>query len=218
MAPLTTQPDHASSGPRGFVASNPRVGRKYVAFAPRVGRNWAGIVGSVNLRLAIFCLAVICTTGCGQKRVTINDTFPRGSYASPWVLDGSVWSGTPSAAAYAVGDEYGQWKAFEPERVWLAVYRHDTRKDNTLTVRAWSFPSAQQARRAYDKFRPENASQLKAGDEACWTRDGILIRWGRMIFDIFGRGPAGGTNPEQAVYLLAFFEKKMPRDLPHDPQ
>lgn len=164
------------------------------------------------------CLAAVCTAGCAQKHVVISDTFPRGGYASPWVLDGSVWSGTPAEAADAIGAEYEQWAAFNPARIWLAVYRHDARADNTLTVRAWTFPSSEQARRAYEKVRPENASKLKAGDEACWTQDGVLVRWGRMIFDIFGRGPAGGARPEQAVYLLAFFEKRMPRDLPYNPQ
>jgi hypothetical protein len=173
---------------------------------------------NLRFRLGCMCLAALCCAGCGQKRVTIKDTFPIGSYASPWVLDGAVWSGTPDEAAGAVGGEYERWNAFNPERIWLAVYHHDTRTDNTLTVRAWSFPSAEQARRAYEKFRPENAAKLQAGDEACWMKDGILILWGRMVFDIFGRGPVAGSNAEQAVYLLAFFEKKMPHDLPNNPQ
>jgi hypothetical protein len=46
----------------------------------------------------------------------------------------------------------------------------------------------------------------------------VLVLWGRMVFDIFGRGPANVASPEQAVYLLAFIEKKMPADLPDTPR
>ena len=172
----------------------------------------------VYLRFGCLCLVIACLAGCQQRRVTIAEAFPLGSFASPWELDGRVWSGTPAEAAEAVGADYAAWSACDPERIWLAVYRHDTRKNDTLTVRAWSFPSVEQASRAYDKFRPMEASKLAAGDAACWTKDGILVLWGRVVFDIFGRGPTGGSNPEQAVYLLACLEKKMPRDLPSNPQ
>ena len=63
-----------------------------------------------------------------------------------------------------------------------------------------------------------DADLLEAGDEACWTADGILVRWGRLVFDIFGRGPSSIASPKQAAYLLAFFEKQMPADLPDDPR
>ena len=175
----------------------------------------------ITKRLAIhslFAAFLLVSAGCASKNVTISDTFPTGGYASPWILDSPVWCGEPDEASFAVGDEYPEWKAFNPKRLWLAVYRHDSRRDNTITVRAWSFPNSEQARRAYEKFRPENASALKAGDEACWTKDGILVLWGRMIFDIFDTNASGASSPEQAVYLLAFFEKKMPHDLPYNPQ
>lgn len=163
-------------------------------------------------------LAVFVLAGCNTGRVTIADTFPKGNYASPWVLRGEVWSGSLEQAANAIGDETDEWGAFEPERVWLAVYHHDTRIAHKLIVRAWSFASAEQARRAFENFRPEDVKTLQAGDEGCWTDDGILVLWGRMVFDIFGRGPATLASPEQAVYLLAFLEKQMPADLPGTPR
>jgi hypothetical protein len=146
------------------------------------------------------------------------DTFPKGSYATPWVLKDEVWSGTPAEAAGALGEEGERWGALGAERVWLAVYQHDTRGDDELVVRAWSFASQERARWAYTHFRPDPVDALEAGDEACWTDDGILVLWGRLVFDIFGRGPSAAASPEQAVYLLAFFEKQMPANLPNDPR
>lgn len=156
--------------------------------------------------------------GCNQDRASVADTFPKGSYASPWVLQGSIWSGSLEQAAGGLGEEAEQWARFAPDRVWLAIYRHHARPDHKLTVRAWAFASTDQARRAFEHFRPASPDQLKAGDEGCWTSDGILVRWGRLVFDIFGGGPTAIARPEQAVYLLAFIEKRMPADLPDAPQ
>lgn len=163
-------------------------------------------------------LLAALAVGCGGKHVTIADTFPKGSYASPWVLQGAIWSGTLAQAAEALGDEAAQWEGFRPERVWLGVYRHDTRSADQLIVRAWAFASPTQARAAFEHFRPKGAGPLEAGEEGCWTADGILVLWGRMVFDMFGTGPSATAHPEQAVYLLAFFEKKMPPGLPGDPR
>lgn len=163
-------------------------------------------------------LAVLTLTGCWGKHVTIADTFPKAAYASPWELQGEVWSGSFERATGALGEEAQAWGTFEPQRVWLAVYQHDAHRDHKLTVRAFAFSSAGQARRAFEHFRPPKADQLKAGDEGCWTEDGVLVVWGRMVFDVFGSGPSVFAGPEQALYLLAFIEKKMPADLPDAPQ
>jgi len=163
-------------------------------------------------------LATLVLAGCNARHVTIADTFPKGSYASPWVLQGEVWSGSLEQAADAIGDEAAQWATFGPERVWLAVYQHDTRVAHKLIVRAWAFASAAQARRAFEHFQPKDAKSLQAGNGGCWTDDGILVLWGRMVFDIFGSGPSTLTSPGQAVYLLAFFEKQMPPNLPSAPR
>lgn len=169
----------------------------------------------VTVLAHVVCVAL---SGCNATRVTIADTFPKGSYATPWVLRGEVWSGSLARAVESLGEEAEQWRVFEPERLWLGVYQHDTRGDQELVVRVWAFSSLDQARRAYEQLRPDKPDALEAGDEGCWTDDGILVRWGRLVFDIFGRGPSGLASPEQAVYLLAFFEKQMPADLPDDPR
>lgn len=169
----------------------------------------------VTVLVGAMCVAF---GGCNAKRVTVADTFPKGSYATPWVLQGEVWSGSLARAALALGAEAEQWGGFEPEWLWLGVYQHDTRGDHELIVRVWAFPSPERAQQAYEHFRPGNADMLEAGDEGCWTDDGILLRWGELVFDIFGRGPSGLAGPEQAVYLLAFLEKQMPADLPDDPR
>lgn len=155
--------------------------------------------------------------GCGAQRFTIADTFPVGSYASPWVLRDQVWDGSFEEASDALGEEAAQWGTFDPEHVWLAVYQHDAHPTQKLTVRAFAFTSADHARHAFQRFLPPHARELEAGDEGCWTADGVLVRWGRMVFDIFGNDPSSFASPEQAVYLLACIEKRMPADLPDAP-
>jgi hypothetical protein len=78
--------------------------------------------------------------------------------------------------------------------------------------------SAQQARRAYEHFKPPLAPSFGGGDEACWTSDGLLLVWGRLVLDIFGGDAQRGAVPEQAVYLLAFLERNMPPGLPENPR
>jgi hypothetical protein len=134
------------------------------------------------------------------------------------VLQDAVWDGSFERAAAGLGEEAEQWRAFDPEHVWLAVYQHDTRPEHKLTVRAFAFSPAEQARRAFEHFRPPDADAFQVGDEGCWTEDGVLVLWGRMVFDIFGNDPSAFASPEQAVYLLAFIEKKMPAGLPDAPR
>lgn len=167
---------------------------------------------------ACLALATVTLAGCEGKRVTIADTFPQAGYASPWHLENPVWSGSLGEATPGLGEEAERWAAFEPEHVWLANYRHDTHPRHRLTARVWAFLSAADARRAFEHFRPENAGALEAGDEACWMDDGILVLWGCTILDIFSSGTPAAAGAEQAVYLLAFFEKQMPPGLPDAPQ
>jgi hypothetical protein len=170
------------------------------------------------LSLSWLVLAALTQAGCTSRLGTIADAFPKGSYASPWVLRDAVWTGTLEQAAGAIGAEAAAWEPFAPERVWLAVYEHDTNSADKLIVRAWAFASTTQAHRAFEHFRPEDARSLEAGDEGCWTADGILVIWGRMVFDIFGTSPTSDASPEQALYLLAFLEKQMHPDLPSAPR
>ena len=74
-------------------------------------------------RVACAVAMTVLLVGCEGKRVTIADTFPKSAYASPWRLQGDVWSGSLEEATLGLGDEAQHWAVFEPERVWLAIYR-----------------------------------------------------------------------------------------------
>lgn len=154
---------------------------------------------------------------CQARQMTLAEVLPPASYASPWVLRDGVWSGEFGRAADALGDEAAEWASPPPERVWLAVYRHEQQPTRTLTVRAFGFASSAEARAAYERHRPAKAATFGAGDEACWTSDGVLVLWGRLVLDIFSAG-AVRAEPEQAVYLLACIEKRMPPGLPDAPR
>lgn len=156
--------------------------------------------------------------GCSEKRVALIDAFPHGALAAPWALQGPVWSGTFAQAAEGLGVDADRWKAFSPERVWLAVYQHDTQRSRRMTVRAFAMETPARAQQAYLEFVPAGAKAFKAGDEGVWTTDGVFFRWGRLVFDVFNSDAKKSAIPEQAVYLVAFLEKNMPRGLPEQPQ
>jgi len=183
-------------------------------------RSAAGCHGqtAVPLIRALGLVGVVLLAGCQATRVTISDTFPKGTLASPWVLDGEVWDGEFSAASDSLGEEGEQWAGLDPWHVWLAVYRHDTQPRQKLILRAFAFASPDDARRAYDAVRPRAPETLSMGDQACWTDDGVLVRWGRLVIDVFGVGTTRSSAPEQALYLAAFIEKKMPAGLPDAPE
>ncbi|MEP0848260.1 MAG: hypothetical protein HRF50_15730 [Phycisphaerae bacterium] len=112
-----------------------------------------------------------------------------------------------------MGDEAQTWRELAPQRAWLANYTHDQRPGQRLTARMFSFATTDAARTAYEHVRPRAAAELRAGDAGCWTDDGVLVLWGRLVIEIFGNAPQGVARPEQAVYLLAFLEKAMPAGL-----
>lgn len=165
--------------------------------------------------LATYAMLLV---GCSQSGLSVADTLPKATQAWPWTLQGDIWSGTFEQAAGAFGEETQQWGDFAPDQVWLAIYRHESRPEHKLTVRALAFSGADLARRAFDHFRPVKAQEFQAGDAGCWTADGVLVLWGRMVFDIFSAGGANAASSEQAAYLLGFIEKRMPPELPDDPR
>ena len=110
------------------------------------------------------------------------------------------------------------WETFHPQQVWLAIYRHDSRPANRLTTRVWSFAGEAAARNAFAHFEPHDADVLEAGNEACWTEWGILVRWNRLVIEVFASGPFGTANAEQALYLYALMEKKLTAELAGDPR
>jgi hypothetical protein len=166
--------------------------------------------------LILAALALWTCAGCQQKR-TMLDAFPPGGTASPWVLTGDVWNGTFEQSREGIGAEAEQWAKHAPKRVWLANYSHDTRPRDRLTVRILQFESPDAARAAYDLFEPVGPERraFDAGDRGCWTADGVLFVWGRVVFDIFGNGTAFGAIPEQAAYLAGFLERRVTAEFLH---
>ena len=157
--------------------------------------------------------------GCDPPmRRGIDATFPRFASATPWVLAGDVWSGSFEDARPGLGDEAAQWEAFQPQNVWLAVYRHDTRPENHLTARIWSFAETEDAAAAFEHFRPADADVLEAGDRGCWTDLGILVQWKRLVIEVFASGAPGTANAEQSLYLYALIEKQLNAELAGDPR
>ena len=170
----------------------------------------------------VWCCAVLLTVsslsaGCAPKHVTVAATFPKASAAAPWILDGEVWSGPPSEAIAALGSDADDWRPLDPSRVWLAVYRHQSDAQRTLTLRAFAFATPNGARRAYERFKSPSAAEFNAGDEGCWTGIGVLFVWGRLVFDIFG-SETSQHSEVQAAIMAGAIEKRMPEGLPDDPR
>lgn len=180
--------------------------------APRRGER-----GRLACPVALACL-LSAAFGCAPRPSAVVDAFPKGSCAAPWRLEGRVWTGRFEQAADAFGQEAESWVRFGPRRVWLANYAHEERPGERMSVRVLSFESAAAARSAYEHHQPLKTEPLRAGDSACWTEDGILVLWGRLVLDIFANAPHGHARPEQAVYLLAFFERAMSPQLAADPR
>lgn len=155
--------------------------------------------------------------GCSQNR-TVLEAFPTGQASSPWLLHGALWSGTFEQATAGMGAEADAWRKFSPKSAWLAVYRHELRATQKLTVRILEFSDVQEAHAAYDANAPLPRRRFEAGDEGCWTEDGVLFRWGLLTIEVFSSNSAGQPVAEQAVYLVGFLEKKMPPGLPHHPR
>src|SRR5688572_9708842 len=88
---------------------------------------------AVSLLVGIALVAAVA--GCADRRAMI-DAFPTGAAASPWLLDGAVWSGDFESAAAAIGDDAAAWRRLAPRRVWLAVYKHESRPTQRITIRA----------------------------------------------------------------------------------
>jgi hypothetical protein len=161
-------------------------------------------------------LALVCA-GCAANRLTISDAFPPGSMADPWVLQGEVWTGSFDEAAPALGDDTEKWREYGPTRAWLAIYCHETEPQRCLKVRCFAFPAAENAREAFDEFRPFDAKPFQCGDGGCWTEVGVLFHWGRLVFDIFGGDASWGSQVESSM-LAVFIAQRMPAGAPDNPQ
>lgn len=166
---------------------------------------------------AALILSAACLLGCSRNR-TVIDAFPMADQASPWNLEGMVWGGPFEAAKDSIGEEAARWEAYLPRGAWLARYKHARRPTQTLTVRALSFDSAEDAQKAYAAFAPLDAKPFHAGDRGCWTSDGVLFQWKRLVFDLFTRDAEAAIDPMQTVLMTAYLEKRMPGGLPENPR
>jgi hypothetical protein len=159
---------------------------------------------------------LVCA-GCTSARTTVADTFPV-LQAAPWQLREPVWQGDLEQAREALGEDAAALDDLAPQRVWLAVYDHPRRLGHSVTVRACAFESVENAHTAFLVQRPILADALSAGDEACWTDDGILVRWGRLLFDLFAAAPDGGSAPERTMFIFSVIERNMTDALASDPR
>lgn len=138
--------------------------------------------------------------------------------AAPWRAQGDIWSGSLAEAEDSLGADAESWRVPPPARVWLAVYHHEQDKDRRLIVRSFAFDSPEAAELALEKHRPGGSKTFKAGDDGCWTRDGVLFRWGRLVYDIFGVTNQRRIIPEQVVSMVGQIEHMMPPGLPGNPR
>ncbi len=136
--------------------------------------------------------------------------------AAPWVLQDKVWVGSFEEAAPALGDDATLWREREPKRAWLAVYCHEEAPERCLKVRCLSFGSTGSAQRAFEAWRLVGAKPFKYGDAGCWTEIGVLFRWGRLVFEIFGTDASWGSELQSAM-LATLIAKRMPAGLPENP-
>ncbi len=162
-------------------------------------------------------LSLVASAGCSSRAPTVAAAFPAAHVARPWVLDGAVWSGSFAEASESLADEAEAWRAFAPERVWLAVYHHDTAPARRLHVRVFAVPAPDVARQALQRFKPAKAEPFVAGDEGYWTEIGVMFAWGRLVVDVFGDEPTW-RNEIHAATLAGYLQTHMPPGLPDDPR
>jgi hypothetical protein len=156
--------------------------------------------------------------GCAPRPKTVIDAFPKSGAATPWTLQDQVWSGTFDEAASALGDDAERWRGFEPQRVWLAIYRHDRQPKQTLTVRVFALATPAAARQALDAIRQfEGAAPLDIGQGGCWRAGGLAYVHGRLAIEIFGADNAWASQT-QAAFLATYIEKFMPAGVADDPR
>ncbi len=163
----------------------------------------------------LLCAGLVAVTGCAPHR-PLAEVFPPGTMAEPWALRDAVWTGTFDQAAPGLGDDAASWQKYAPQRVWLAVYEHQQRPGKTMKIRCFSFESTDAAAQAYAAFQPFLPKPFALGDGGAWTDDGVMFRWGRLVFDVFGS--AGTWNSEEAALLTAYIAKRMPPGLPDNPR
>lgn len=168
------------------------------------------------LRL-LMAVALLAAAGCASRDATLVEAFPPAGAADPWFLQESVWTGSFETAIEALGDDAQTWAGCNPTQVWLAVYCHRELPQRCLKIRAFAFADVADARRAFAAFQPPDAKRYHVGDEGCWTEIGVLFRWGRVVFDVFGPEASWGSQV-QSSYLAAILVKRIPPALVENPR
>ncbi|RMF72024.1 MAG: hypothetical protein D6744_17245 [Planctomycetota bacterium] len=174
--------------------------------------------GAAQRFVSLLVALMIAAGGCRARTRTLIECLPHDRQASPWVLDGAAWKGSFAAAERALGEDAVFWRPHAPTSVWLARYVHERDPRRRVVLRAFAFASPEDAQAAYDFVRAKDARPFSAGDQACWTADGLLVRWGRMVWELFASEDSHEARPEQVVFLLSYLEQHIDPALPVDPQ
>ncbi|MEW6250396.1 MAG: hypothetical protein AB1716_07100 [Planctomycetota bacterium] len=116
-----------------------------------------------------------------------------------------------------MGEDAAVWARFAPQRAWFAVYADERDSQRIMRVRAFAFASRAAAETAYEALRPLAEHPFEAGDAAVWTECGVMFRWGKLVFDIFGADASWGSQT-QATLLATLITRRMPAGLPEEPQ
>lgn len=170
----------------------------------------------LQLRGVVGLLAALLLGGCSLRQNDISRGFPRGDAAWPWTLKGDVWTGDMAAAREGLGADADKWARTTPQRVWLAVYEHKSRPPERIIIRGFSYATLADAEKAYRERLPILPDRFDAGDEGTWTPDGVLFRWRRMVFEVFG--VTTESSAAQAAYVSGELEKRMTAEMVTDPR
>ncbi|MCA9245329.1 MAG: hypothetical protein KDA32_15340 [Phycisphaerales bacterium] len=169
-----------------------------------------------RVSLLITSFVALLLTGCSLREANISRSFPRGDSAWPWVLRGDVWTGDMRGAESGLGGDAEKWARMSPQRVWLGVYDHKTRAPERVVIRAFAYPTVEDAERAYRDNLPILPDRFDAGDQGTWTPDGVMFRWRRMVFEIFGVTTEGAAA--QAAYVCGQLEERLTAELVTNPR
>lgn len=163
------------------------------------------------------CVLTLLLSGGCTMTPRVDDAFPPGGAAYPWVRTGEVvWSGSAAEASRVVEIDAATWPVL-PQRVWLAVYRHADRPQRILTVRAFAFTDEEAARAGFAHLRPVGAEVYRGGVEGAWLAGGVLFREGRLVWDIFGQEPSW-ADQLQASYVAALVLQRLSPEVAADPR
>lgn len=167
--------------------------------------------------ITVLMCAVACS-GCESPQRSVAETFPPGELIAPWQFEGEkVWSGSFADARPALGDDADTWGEYSPQRVWIANYRHRQKEGRRLVIRAFAFADVDIARAVLARFRPENAEPVEIREEGFHTQVGVMMRRGRMVYDVFS-DETGFATEFQTEVMARYVEKTLSSERALDPK